>query len=359
MRKTYGILLLSILILLLSPPIFFKSYQTKWVKGVSNFVNLAPAKDKSFAELNLENQVLKSQVNYIQEWLGAQQKFEDFFSELKKLEKTEHLAVMSHDAQKKRIKILEDFLTYFGRYAVAKIIFKEPFSSSSFAWINLGENYNLKCGSTVIQKNSPVVFGDILVGIVDEVFPHFSKIRLITDPHLVVSVKALRGKEQLKSIQAKAEDLLDALELVQEIKYEKKEELISLLVNLNKDLQQDGHDRYYARGEISGAEYSPLLVFQNLLSGSGFMLHDQKTKQVQTVGIKGFHEIAIKKGDLLVSTGMDGIIPNGLKVGFVTEVFPSNLGKAAYSIKAKSACDQLSELEYVQILPAVVDKFSL
>ena len=358
MRKTYGFLFLAILILLLSPPIFFKTYQNKWVKGISSVVNLELPPQKSAAEVNLENQVLKSQINYIKEWLGAQQKFEDFFSELKKLEKTQHLAVMSHDAQKKRMKILEDFLSYFGRYALAKIIFKEPFSSSSFAWINLGENYNSKCGITIIQKNSPVVFGDVLVGVVEEVFPHFSKIRFITDPHLVVSVKAIRGKEQLKSMQAKAEDLLDALELVQEVKYEKKDELMSLLHALNQELQNEGHDRYYARGEVSGAEYSPLYVFQNQLIGSGFLMQDLKTKHVKNLGVRGFQEIAIKKGDLLVSTGTDGMIPAGLKVGFVTEVLPSTLGKATYSIKAKSACDQLNELEYVQILPAVVDKFN-
>ncbi len=360
MRKTYGLLFLSLLLLLISPAIFLKKIQLKWVDSFKSLTFKEEAFDEtSLEKVKLDNYILKSQIAYIQEWIAAHQKFEDFFSELKKLDKTQHLAVITQDAQKKRLKILQDFLNLFGRYAFAKIIFKEPFSSSSYAWINLGEGYNKKIGNNLIQKNSPVVYGDHLLGIVEEVFPNHSKIRLITDPNLVVSVRSSRGDQQLKIVNAKASDLLDSLELIQELSWAKKEGLKELLIELTKDLEKDGHDRFYAKGEVFGAEYSPFLAFQNALIGEGFYLQTAQKSLQQSANIDGFKEIAIKQGDLLVTTGLDGLFPKGLKVGIVLKVEPSQLGQLAYKINAKSTLPDMNEIEYVQVLPPILEPSAL
>lgn len=358
MRKTYGFIFFTIVMLLLSPAIFLKKLQVKWTgffdRGFSR---------KSLAEnqltidkITLDNQILKSQITYIQEWIGTQQKFEDFFSELKKLEKTQQLALTSQEQQKKRIRILQDFLQHFSRYAFAKIIFKEPFSSSSYAWINLGELYNQKIGGKILAKNSPVVVGDVLVGIVEEVFLNYSKIRLITDPNLVVSVRALRGDQQLKNLDSKVMELLDCLELTDDFNWIYKEPLKETLGSLHEQLEKDGNDRFYAYGEIYGREYSPFLAFQNELIGDGFHLkvEDRLFKVSSIKG--GFKDVIIKKGDLLVTTGLDGLFPKGLKVGIVTSVSPSQVGKIAQKIKARSIVENIHELQFVQVLPPNLDR---
>jgi len=354
MRKTYAFLLLMIFLLLLSPPVFYSAYYQQWVGVVKRAIGGKPPDEVSPAALVVENQILKSQLAYIKEWVQAQQKVEEFFSELKKLEKAQHVALIGHEAQKKRIKIVEQFLKYFSQYALGRVIFIEPFASSSLAWIDIGENYNQQVGEMVVAKNSPVVLADQLVGVVEEVYPKFSKIRLITDPKLAIHVKAIRGKEQMKDVQAKAEDLLDCLELMKDIKYERKEELIGHLIQLAQELKIDGHDRDYALGEISGSEYSFLSKNRDQLVGTGFSLKGSY-RQRQDDPSKGFQEIAVMKGDLLVSTGKDGVIPAGLKVGWVIEVGKASMGKSTYALRARPACQELHRLEYVQVLPPMIN----
>jgi len=354
MRKTYGFLLLAIFLLLLSPRFFYSSYYLQWVGVVKSVIRAKPPQELSSKALVVENQILRSQLAYIKEWVHAQQKVEDFFSELKKLEKAQHLALIGHEAQKKRIKIVEQFLNYFSQYALGRVIFVEPFASSSLAWIDIGDKYNQQVGETVVAKNSPVVIADQLVGVVEEVYPKFSKIRLITDPKLAINVKAVRGKEQMKDVQSKAEELLDCLELIKDIKYERKEELIAQLIQLIQGLKLDGHDRYYALGEISGSEYSFLSKNRDQLVGTGFSLKGSY-RQLQDDPSKGFQEIAVMKGDLLVSTGKDGVIPAGLKVGWVVDVGKASMGKSTYAIRARSACRELHRLEYVQVLPPMIN----
>lgn len=357
MHKTYGFLFLTLLTLLLLPSVFLKKIQNNWVHSF-NRVFSKTTKFESVAEdqVILENQILKSQITYIQEWIFAQQKMDDFILEIKKLEKNQGLSLINQDAQKKRLKILGDYIALFGRYAIGTIIFKEPFSSSSFAWLNVGELYNQKIGNNLIQKNSPVVVGDILVGIVEEVFLRHSKIRMVTDPNLVVAVRAIRGKSQSREINRKAYDLLDTLELSQDFNWDQKETLKSLLAELHTNLEKEGQDRFYAKGEVYGAEFSPFYSYDHTLIGDGFQMQVQSksSKFLQTPD--GFKEVVIKRGDLLETTGLDGIFPKGLKVAIVTEIAPSKLGRLAYKIKAKSLIEKLQDIQYVQILPPILDK---
>jgi cell shape-determining protein MreC len=357
MRRTYGFLILAILALLVGPTIFLKNLQLKWLKLVEL---VSPEKRENYLkttyeELSLENQILKSQISYIREWIAAQQKVEEFFSEMKKLEKTEKLMLVNQESQKKRFKILADYVNLFSRHAFAKIILKEPFSSSSFAWVNVGELYNQKIGYQLVQKNSPVVVGDVLVGVVEEVFLHHAKIRLITDPNLVIAVKSARGKSQLKVMNEKALELLDTLELVEDFGWEKKQELKDLIAELHVNLDREGQDRFYAVGEVYGAEYSPFFAFHNSLVGEGFHFQAKSKESTGFSNMEGFKEIVIKKGDLLETTGLDGIFPEGLKVAIVTDTSTSKFGRLTYEIKAKSLIANIHEIEYVQILPPAID----
>ena len=59
----------------------------------------------------------------------------------------------------------------------------------------------------------------------------------------------------------------------------------------------------------------------------------------------------LKVGDLLVTTGMDGVFPSGLKVGEVVDVEPLKEGDCYYELTAKPTCNHIDELSYVFVLP--------
>jgi len=59
----------------------------------------------------------------------------------------------------------------------------------------------------------------------------------------------------------------------------------------------------------------------------------------------------LKEGDLLVTTGMDGVFYTGLNVAIVESIDDLEEGGYAYSIKAKPCVINLQELEAVFVLP--------
>jgi cell shape-determining protein MreC len=58
-------------------------------------------------------------------------------------------------------------------------------------------------------------------------------------------------------------------------------------------------------------------------------------------------------GDLLVTTGMDGIFPAGFWVATVTNVGLLREGACAYEIEAKATAGNLDDLTHVTVLPPV------
>ena len=67
----------------------------------------------------------------------------------------------------RQMKVLEEAL--YLRYGArpAQVIFRDPTCWSSSLWIDIGEENNLALGQKIIAKNSPVVSGSSLVGIVE------------------------------------------------------------------------------------------------------------------------------------------------------------------------------------------------
>lgn len=68
---------------------------------------------------------------------------------------------------------------------IAKVIFRDPAFWASSVLIDKGRQNR----HFIIEKNSPVLSNGYLIGIVEEVFETFSKIRLITDKHIQLSIK--------------------------------------------------------------------------------------------------------------------------------------------------------------------------
>ncbi|QLH37587.1 MAG: hypothetical protein HWD61_09565 [Parachlamydiaceae bacterium] len=99
----------------------------------------------------------------------------------------------------------------------ARIIFRSPNTWNSSFWINVGKEANRDLSQPILAKNSPVLVGDSVVGVVDYVGSYQSRVRLITDSGLVPSVRVARGDEQTKAIAENVSDLLAYLSIHPEL----------------------------------------------------------------------------------------------------------------------------------------------
>lgn len=164
----------------------------------------------------------------------------------------------------------------------AKVVFRSPQFWNTTLWINAG----LETHPETIAKNSPVVLGKAVVGIVEYVGKSQSRVRLITDPQITVAVRA------------------------------------------NKSI-----------GEIQGSLFTSWRRREQRLQGSGFC---------QEAGEGGS---TVQQGDLLITTGMDGLFPPGFIVGQVTHVNPLKEGDSDYTLEAESAIKNFEDLSLVFVMP--------
>lgn len=189
----------------------------------------------------------------------------------------------------------------------AKVIYRSPTSWNSTLWIDIGERDNQKLGRKVISKNSPVVLGDSLVGVVEVVNPRRSLVRLITDPQLTPSVRALRDEE--------------------------------------------GETLHLAKGELHGSANVSWRSRGEVLIGEGFN-YDYEDEYGPAQDLRAERAI-LNVGDLLVTTGMDGVFPKGLKVATVSKIQMLREGDYYYQIEATPTAAKLEELNTVTVLPAL------
>lgn len=238
---------------------------------------------------------------------------------------------------------------------IGKVIFRETASWSSSFWINLGEKTNQALGKKLIAKNSPVVVGTSVLGIVEYVGQHRSRVRLITDSSIAPSVRILRGSEQTKVIADQTRKLLVMLESYTGISKDHpiKKELNQVLQNLHPDKE----NFYLAKGEMRGIREPLFRSRHALLQGVGFN-YDFEDEEGPSRDLRSgrpvnqTEEVAlVKKGDVLVTTGMDGIFPAGLRVGQVTQVHPLREGASAYELDALPLIENFDNISFVAVLP--------
>ncbi|AHK63653.1 hypothetical protein BOKEGFJH_00776 [Chlamydia avium] len=244
------------------------------------------------------------------------------------LEECLHANKLSHSTPHMFPEILSP---YFRNLILSRVIYRDPSYWGSSIWVNSGK-------SQKIQKNSPVLSGNVLVGLVDYVGEQQSRIRLITDVGMQPSVVAIRGGIQLVVIKDLVENLKQHIEnlsdiyLLEKDKYEKIDQLNDLLSSLN--CHED--NVFLLRGTLSG-NGGPLWKEEtSVLHGEGFCM------------VKGQY---LRKGDILVTTGLDGIFPPGLLVAEVTHVNQPREGACSYEIKARSLARDIAHLSSVLILP--------
>lgn len=255
-------------------------------------------------------------------------------NEIKRLE-------LENQLLRTKIKEKESWLAYNveeKRKAVkASVIYRDAKSYGSFLWVNVGEETNEHLKEKIIQKNSPVVVGRALVGVVDYVGKKSSKVRLITDSEMKPSVQVVRGGITKQLVKEECEALLFLLNHSEKLPCDKKE-LERKLYDFKETLKTVESTQSLARGFLVGQSDPFWLFHKSHLVGFGF--HDEGKNN-------------LSEGDLLQTTGMDGVFPKGLLVAKVTKLTLPKEGNRNFALEAVACVKSLSNLDVVFILPSL------
>lgn len=318
MRKTITYPLLGLIAFLL----IWMSLPSMLSDSLREFVS-APFGKRSFnkngdelGRLQIENKTLRMQMDHLLEWVL--------------FEKREHL----------RERLGEQVLSM-----PAQVIYRDPSLWSSSLWVNVGEKTNRALGKKVIAKNSPVLAdGGALAGVVEFVGEKQSRIRLITDSGLSPSVRVLRGGTQNRELAHRIDALLKILEKRDDLD----QTATKKLTELKESLGIDWEDGYMAKGEVHGSSTPFWRSRGSLLEGVGFNFDFPDSQGSKKAPL-------LKEGDLLVTTGLDGVFPAGLRVGTVLKLHPQQAGDPAYSIDVRPVITNLNDLQTLFILPPISD----
>lgn len=320
------------------------------------------SKNESVRNTELENSLLKDQIDSVYKWLMFDQRIDSQLEVLKEVRSEKVDDLYWKDFFRRRAEELQKILEVELQALPAKIIFREPSSWSSSVWINVGENDNDELGRLIIGKNSPVVVGDSLVGIVEYVGKNQSRVRLITDSGLVPSVRAVRGSSQDRDLLQVSADLFDRIYSRPELfdNEDEREIFYDLLSSLIKKLKQKNSDYYLAKGELHGSSYPLWRSYGQKINGVGFNYdysdlegpqRELKTGRSLDKKFDFLSQALLKKGDLLVTTGMDGVFPAGLKVAIVSKIKEIEEGDYSYDIEATPTAMDLPNLSIVFVMP--------
>ncbi|CRX37464.1 rod shape-determining protein MreC [Estrella lausannensis] len=241
--------------------------------------------------------------------------------------------------------------------AAARIIFRPPLFWSSFVLIDKGDAFNEAAGRAVISKGSPVISQGALVGVVDWVGKKMSRVRLITDEGLQPSVRIVRGEEKDSALDGLA------LRLILELESEAGEAARSLSQQLKSYLKRHKKSEetlFLAKGVLQGRS-QPLWRSSSLeLKGFGFNYdfsdEEGPARDLLTGKTDNPQEEAvpiIKAGDLLVTSGLDGIFPEGIPVAYVKQVDKLKEGDFYFSIRAIPYAPHINQLADVFVLPSL------
>lgn len=263
---------------------------------------------------------------------------------------------------------LRDVIDYSARalkekYAsiVAQVTFQTSSPWTHVLWIDKGSK--TPDLPFPICLNAPVLKGSTLIGIVDFVGAHASRIRLISDPALHPAVRVVRGGYMPRQAVFMAQELELMLQknpsmMPNELLAQK----LTALLHILTETTQPEVELRLAKGELQGCEAPDA---PHILRGIGFncdFADDECPKRDLRTGQKDEKDPQIpliKPGDILETSGLDGFFPKGLEVARVNKVAPLEEGAISYSILAESLASDFTALEYVTIIPQTAsDPFS-
>ena len=245
----------------------------------------------------------------------------------------------------------------------ARVIFRDPSFWDHSLWVNVGERDNTRFADPILAENSPVLSGGAVVGLVDYVGKKQSRIRLITDPGVNPAVRVFRGWRQNALLSAHVAAVLEALSMREELFFlhQGDAHFLHSLRELHKHLQGDLSQIPLAKGTLRGAIRPAFRSPGKFLRGICFNYdfadeygpaRDLRSGQVFSSGSQNFPAVPlVQVNDLLLTSGMDGIFPEGLPVAEVTRIDPLKEGGYAYDLEARVVAEDLDHLTMVFILP--------
>lgn len=311
--------------------------------------------------LRQENYLLHLQVDHIQKWLSSEERIREQINLLKSMNN-----ISSHESEKpflqRRCQEIMKILQLKSKAIPAKVIFREPGSWSNYVWINVGEVDNKHLQEVVIAKNSPVVIGNSVVGVIDLIHKTQSRVRLITDNRLTVAVRAVRGKQQDHFLLEQLNALLFSLEKNQNSCSQEIQEAISVLTRLKAQFIPVDQNIYLAKGELQGTGRPLWRSCGSFLKGTGFnydfsdeegLARDLRSGCTYEKASKLPSVALVNIGDLLITTGLDGVFPAGLHVGVVSKVDILQEGQCFYHLEAMATAGCFDELNLLCVLPAL------
>lgn len=298
----------------------------------------------------LENELLKMELSRLNDILKSELNLQTYLKELGAPEE------LSSKLTQQRRKQLRELLKVEMGALPAKVVYRSPSAWNSTLWINVGSDKG-------IEKNSPVLVGDAIIGVIDYVGGRQSRVRMITDSALTPAVRIVRGALQQEHISLQLDELEDYLLRHTELfdSGEQKSILLGILQKLQRRLQSTSTTLMLAKGEIQGSGAPLWRSGGKFLQGVGFNYdfadEDGGARDLRTGKLENDWTDApiplVEPYDLLVTTGMDGVFPPGLKVATVTKVYPLKEGDIAYQLTARPVAKDLDDLTVVYVIRPV------
>lgn len=327
----------------------FRLSETAGEKVRAKAVGLIPSKSHGQASsLEVENLLLKQQISRLKEWILMERGSEQEIDHLQKI-----YLQSSDPFFERRGHYLAQIIDRKLHSVPAKVIFRSPESFSSSVWINVGERENEELGFRLVAPNSPVVLGKAAIGVVQQVEKDRSLVRLLTDPALHVSVRVVRQGEQDLALLNDCQRVATHLGLREDL--ENASVLKGALEAFCEKLNTKAKGAYLAKGQLHGAARPTFRSMGQILKGEGFQYdfadEEGPSRDLRTGrGVGEDPTPLIGLGDLLVTTGLDGVFPPDLHVAIVTKIFPLNEGQCSFELEAKALSPSLSHLQEVLVL---------
>lgn len=358
-RKSFRpyLLIFAFLLLVLSIPLAVSNKaREQTISYLGTFWNaVTPGIDSdkisSIHKLQIENQLLRNELFRLKTLLSNE-----------KILDSEHAMLMSQgldSSLKLHQKILRKQLGIKYKAMPAKVIFRFPSTWGSSLWVNVGSDNNKNLNVPILEKNSPVLVGNSIIGVIDYVGKNQSRVKLITDSGLTPSVRAVRGGFQ----HAVYLDFLNYLANFLETNDSISQETIEQLNSLKKALQPliSAKTQYLAKGELHGCSCPLWRSRGSLLRGIGFNYDfddehgpARDLRSGAPLGTQASKENSmplLQVDDILVTTGMDGVFPEGFQVAKVTKIETLKEGDYFYEIEAYPTAGNLNEITTVYVIP--------
>lgn len=332
----------AVFLLLIFFCVLFSLSETAVATARDKLASALPDKSSPLApSAEVENQLLKLGIARLKEWIAWEKEMEGEISLVQELywqapdpffeRRSRHLAAII-DRQLHSLP--------------AKVILHEPMSFHAMVWLNVGERDNEALGHPVVAVGSPVISGKRVVGVVERVAKTRSFVRLITDPALRVAVRVARGGSQNQALLADCNRLCAQLAARDDL--ENAARLADALRAFCRQIDPAGEGVCLAKGLLCGASRPLWRSMGQTLRGEGFQYAFADEEGPARDLREGPPLICV--GDLLVTTGLDGVFPPDLHAAVVTKIYPLGEGECAYRLEALSLAPSLDELGEVTVL---------